>query len=129
MGEPKENIGPLTVDSLPAAARTELRRLSPAEAAVAVARGARLVDTRLHVQRRVTRLHFADAFSVEEPLAGMIADTGLDADTVTAWVESMRSPGSIQIRARRLGQHARGLHVDACLARDGVPVSSVTTAL
>ncbi|MGI5157961.1 hypothetical protein [Microbispora sp. CA-102843] len=51
MGEPKENIGPLTVDSLLAAARAELHRLSPAEATVAVARGARLVDTRPHFQR------------------------------------------------------------------------------
>ncbi|WP_433358992.1 serine hydrolase domain-containing protein [Streptosporangium sp. CA-115845] len=241
MGEPKENIGPLTVDSLLAAARAELRRLSPAEAAVA--RGARLVDTRpstivqvasttkgataicahmlaqrgeldldapvarywpefgangkeqikvrwllshqaglplvdgpltfeqacawhpvtraLEAQKplwqpgtehvyhavtygflvgevvrritgkslgtffaeevaaplglsawiglpeeheeRVARLHFADAFSVEELLAGMIAATGLDADTVTAWVESMWSPGSIQMRAGELG--------------------------
>ncbi|MGI5290625.1 hypothetical protein ACQEVF_45895 [Nonomuraea polychroma] len=51
MGEPKENIGPLTVDSLLAPARAELRRLSPAEAAVTVARGARLVDTPPHFQR------------------------------------------------------------------------------
>lgn len=51
MDEPQENIGPLTVDSLLAAARAELRRLSPTEAAVAVARGARLVDSRPHLQR------------------------------------------------------------------------------
>ncbi|MEV6985618.1 serine hydrolase domain-containing protein [Sphaerisporangium sp. NPDC051017] len=54
-------------------------------------------------EERVARLHFADAFSVEELLAGMIAATGLDADTVTAWVESMWSLGSIQMRAGELG--------------------------
>ncbi|GAA3511768.1 hypothetical protein FHR32_007149 [Streptosporangium album] len=51
MGAPKEKAGHPTFDSLLAAARAELRRLSPAEAAVVVARGARLVDTRPHVQR------------------------------------------------------------------------------
>ncbi|MEU5848449.1 serine hydrolase domain-containing protein [Saccharopolyspora shandongensis] len=54
-------------------------------------------------EERVARLHFADAFSVEELLAGMIVATGLDADTVTAWVESMWSPGSIQMHAGELG--------------------------
>lgn len=34
---------------------------------------------------RVSRLHFTDAFSVEELLAGLIKVTGLDADTVTRW--------------------------------------------
>ncbi|NBE95133.1 beta-lactamase family protein [Nonomuraea sp. KC401] len=52
---------------------------------------------------RVARLHYAAPFRVEELLAGMIATTGLDADTVTAWVESMWSPGSIQMRAGELG--------------------------
>ncbi|MER6951883.1 serine hydrolase domain-containing protein [Nonomuraea sp. NPDC000554] len=54
-------------------------------------------------EERVARLHYAAPFSVEELLAGMIATTGLDADTVTAWVESMWSPGSIQMRAGELG--------------------------
>lgn len=54
-------------------------------------------------EERVARLHYAAPFSVEELLAGMIATTGLDAETVTAWVESMWSPGSIQMRAGELG--------------------------
>lgn len=54
-------------------------------------------------EERVARLHHADPFSVEELLAGMIATTGLDAETVTAWVESMWSPGSLQMRAGELG--------------------------
>ncbi|WP_433357082.1 hypothetical protein ACQP25_22490 [Microtetraspora malaysiensis] len=49
-GEPKEKTGALIVGSLLAAARAELRRLSPAEAAVAVARRARLVETCPHFQ-------------------------------------------------------------------------------
>jgi CubicO group peptidase (beta-lactamase class C family) len=54
-------------------------------------------------ERRVARLHYAAPFSVEELIAGMINLTGLDADTVTAWVTAMYSPGSIQIRAGELG--------------------------
>ncbi|MEV1246736.1 serine hydrolase domain-containing protein [Nonomuraea sp. NPDC049750] len=54
-------------------------------------------------EERVARLHYAAPFSVEELHAGMIATTGLDAETVTAWVESMWSPGSIQMRAGELG--------------------------
>ncbi|MEV0584457.1 serine hydrolase domain-containing protein [Nonomuraea sp. NPDC050310] len=54
-------------------------------------------------EERVARLHYADAFSVEEFLAGLITATGLDADTVTAWVQSMWTPGSIQMRAGELG--------------------------
>jgi CubicO group peptidase (beta-lactamase class C family) len=54
-------------------------------------------------ERRVARLHYAAPFSVEELIAGMINLTGLDADTVTAWVTAMYSPGSVQIRAGELG--------------------------
>ena len=48
---------------------------------------------------------FEDAtpFTVEELLAGMIATTGLDADTVTKWVESMWTPDAIQMHAGVLG--------------------------
>lgn len=52
---------------------------------------------------RVAGLHFAAPFSVEELLAGMIAATGLDPDTVTAWVESMWTPDSLQLLAGELG--------------------------
>ncbi|RBQ18337.1 sulfurtransferase [Spongiactinospora rosea] len=51
MSEPKEDVRPPAVDRLLAAARAGLRRLSPTEAAAALARGARLVDTRPHFQR------------------------------------------------------------------------------
>ncbi|MFI7231588.1 serine hydrolase domain-containing protein [Nonomuraea angiospora] len=54
-------------------------------------------------EHRVARLHYAAPFSVEELLAGMIATTGLDAEAVAAWVESMWSPGSIQMRVGELG--------------------------
>lgn len=52
---------------------------------------------------RVSRLHYAAPFSVEELLAGMVKLTGLDADTVTAWVNALYSPGSVQMGAAELG--------------------------
>ncbi|MFK0249334.1 serine hydrolase domain-containing protein [Amycolatopsis azurea] len=52
---------------------------------------------------RVARFEDAAPFTVEELLAGMIATTGLDAETVTAWVESMWTPDAVQIRAGVLG--------------------------
>jgi CubicO group peptidase (beta-lactamase class C family) len=54
-------------------------------------------------EKRVARLHYAAPFSLEELIAGMIKVTGLDADTVTAWVNALYSPGSVQIRAGELG--------------------------
>ncbi|GAA0917933.1 serine hydrolase domain-containing protein [Nonomuraea longicatena] len=54
-------------------------------------------------ESRVATLHNAAPFSVEELLAGMVKVTGLDADTVTAWITAMYSPGSIAIRAGELG--------------------------
>ncbi|TDC10982.1 sulfurtransferase [Nonomuraea longispora] len=51
MGEHAEVLRPLTVDGLLAVARAGLRRMSPAEAAAAIAEGARLVDTRPQFQR------------------------------------------------------------------------------
>jgi CubicO group peptidase (beta-lactamase class C family) len=52
---------------------------------------------------RVAKIHNAAPFSVEELLAGMIKVTGLDAETVTAWVTALYSPGSPAIRAGELG--------------------------
>ncbi|MEV1179291.1 serine hydrolase [Nonomuraea sp. NPDC049784] len=40
---------------------------------------------------------------MEELLAGLIATTGLDAETVTAWVNAVWAPGSVQARAGELG--------------------------
>ncbi|MEU6208005.1 serine hydrolase domain-containing protein, partial [Micromonospora musae] len=54
-------------------------------------------------EHRVARLHYAAPFSMEELLAGMIQVTGLDADTVTAWVNAIWAPGSVQARAGELG--------------------------
>ncbi|MCP2257146.1 CubicO group peptidase, beta-lactamase class C family [Streptoalloteichus tenebrarius] len=54
-------------------------------------------------EKRVARFEDAAPFTLEELLAGMIATTGLDADTVTAWVRSMWSPDALQIRAGVLG--------------------------
>jgi CubicO group peptidase (beta-lactamase class C family) len=52
---------------------------------------------------RVAKIHPAALFSMEELLAGMIKVTGLDADTVTAWITAHYSPGSVAIRASELG--------------------------
>ncbi|TDE45192.1 sulfurtransferase [Nonomuraea mesophila] len=51
MGEHVEVLRPLTVDGMLAVARAGLLRMSPAEAAAAIAGGARLVDTRPQFQR------------------------------------------------------------------------------
>lgn len=50
----------------------------------------------------VARLAYAP-FSMEEMTAGMIEATGLDADTVRAWMSSVWGPGSVQARAGTLG--------------------------
>ena len=42
-------------------------------------------------------------FTLEELTAGMIETTGLDADTVTAWIEPVWGPDSVQARAGELG--------------------------
>ncbi|MFE0022803.1 serine hydrolase domain-containing protein [Amycolatopsis sp. NPDC059021] len=52
---------------------------------------------------RLARIGNAAPFSVEDLRAGLVKATGLDTDTVTAWVESMWSPGAVQMHAGRLG--------------------------
>jgi CubicO group peptidase (beta-lactamase class C family) len=52
---------------------------------------------------RVAKIHNTAPFSMEEILAGLIKATGLDAETVTAWVTALYSPGSVAIRAAELG--------------------------
>ncbi|MFI6497826.1 serine hydrolase domain-containing protein [Nonomuraea typhae] len=54
-------------------------------------------------EKRVSKLHFAAPFSLEELIAGMIKLTGLDPDTVTAWMTAIWAPGSVQMRANELG--------------------------
>lgn len=54
-------------------------------------------------ERRLAWIENTAPFSVEELLAGMTKATGLDADTVTAWVMSMYTPGSPQALAGSLG--------------------------
>ncbi|WP_406230302.1 serine hydrolase domain-containing protein [Nocardia sp. NBC_01009] len=54
-------------------------------------------------ERWVARIEYAAPFSVEELTAGMIATTGLDADTVTAWMNAGWGPDSVQMRAGSLG--------------------------
>ncbi|MGA6168273.1 serine hydrolase domain-containing protein [Amycolatopsis magusensis] len=52
---------------------------------------------------QLSRFEDAAPFTLEELTAGMIKMTGLDAETVTTWVRSMWSPGSIQALAGVLG--------------------------
>nr|WP_157528149.1 serine hydrolase domain-containing protein [Kibdelosporangium sp. MJ126-NF4]CEL17421.1 putative esterase [Kibdelosporangium sp. MJ126-NF4]CTQ91352.1 putative esterase [Kibdelosporangium sp. MJ126-NF4] len=54
-------------------------------------------------EKRVARSEDAAPFTLEELIAGMIQVTGLDADTVTAWVQALWAPGSVQARAGVLG--------------------------
>jgi CubicO group peptidase (beta-lactamase class C family) len=52
---------------------------------------------------RVARLEYAAPFTIEEMTAGMIETTGLDRDTVIAWMNAVWGPGSVQARAGMLG--------------------------
>jgi len=52
---------------------------------------------------RVARVGYAAPFTLEEMTAGMIETTGLDRDTVVAWMDAVWSPGSVQARAAELG--------------------------
>ncbi|MEJ2855096.1 MULTISPECIES: serine hydrolase domain-containing protein [unclassified Saccharothrix] len=54
-------------------------------------------------EHRVSKLHYAAPFSLEELLAGMVKATGLDAETVTAWVQAVWGADSVQARAGELG--------------------------
>ncbi|MFJ8912972.1 serine hydrolase domain-containing protein [Amycolatopsis sp. NPDC102389] len=54
-------------------------------------------------EHRVSKIHYAAPFTLEELIAGMIKLTGLDADTVTRWVTALWEPGSVQARAGELG--------------------------
>lgn len=48
-------------------------------------------------------MHYANPFTLEEMTVGMIETTGLDADTVTAWISAMWGEDSVQARAGSLG--------------------------
>ncbi|SHG26545.1 serine hydrolase domain-containing protein [Streptoalloteichus hindustanus] len=52
---------------------------------------------------RVAKFEDAAPFSAEELIAGLVASTGLDEDTVIAWGKSMWTPDAVQIRAGMLG--------------------------
>ncbi|WP_228001898.1 serine hydrolase domain-containing protein [Nocardia australiensis] len=52
---------------------------------------------------RVARIENAAPFTVEELTAGMIKVTGLDAATVTAWMNAAFGPDSVEARAGSLG--------------------------
>ncbi|QFU90745.1 serine hydrolase [Amycolatopsis sp. YIM 10] len=54
-------------------------------------------------EERVAGIHYAAPFSLDELLAGMIALTGLDADTVTAWINAVWGADSVQAKAGELG--------------------------
>jgi CubicO group peptidase (beta-lactamase class C family) len=54
-------------------------------------------------EKKVARIEYAKPFTLEEVTAGMIETTGLDADTVTAWINAVWGPGSVQARAGELG--------------------------
>lgn len=51
----------------------------------------------------VATVHYANPFTLQEMLVGMIEVTGLDPDTVTAWVQAVWGEDSVQARAGALG--------------------------
>jgi CubicO group peptidase (beta-lactamase class C family) len=52
---------------------------------------------------RAARMEFAAPFTMEEMTAGLIENTGLDRDTVIAWMNAVWGPDSVQARAGQLG--------------------------
>ena len=54
-------------------------------------------------EKNVATVHYAKPFTMEEMLAGMVANLGLDEQTVTAWVNAVWGPDSVQARAGVLG--------------------------
>lgn len=52
---------------------------------------------------RMARIEYATPPSLDEMTAGLIETTGLDRDTVVAWMHAVWGPGSVQDRAGRLG--------------------------
>jgi CubicO group peptidase (beta-lactamase class C family) len=52
---------------------------------------------------RVARIEYAAPFTMDELTAGLIETTGLDEDTVLAWMSAVWGPGSVQARAEELG--------------------------
>jgi CubicO group peptidase (beta-lactamase class C family) len=52
---------------------------------------------------RVARIEYAAPFTMEELTDGMVETTGLDRDTVVAWMSAVWGPGSVQARAGELG--------------------------
>ena len=75
-------------------------------------------------EERVARIS-TRPFTLEELTAGMIEATGLDADTVTAWIECAVRPGlggRPRRRARRRLRSHQRLPERPCLPRGGVPL-------
>ncbi|WP_338863826.1 serine hydrolase domain-containing protein [Myxococcus stipitatus] len=54
-------------------------------------------------EERVARIEYAAPFTLEEMTAGLIETTGLDRDTVIAWMNALWGPDSVQARAGQLG--------------------------
>lgn len=52
---------------------------------------------------RVARIEYAAPFTMAEVIAGMLETTGLDKETVIAWMNAVWGPGSVQARAAVLG--------------------------
>jgi CubicO group peptidase (beta-lactamase class C family) len=54
-------------------------------------------------EEKVARIEYAAPFTLEEMTEGILETTGLDADTVNAWMTSVWGEGSVQAKAGVLG--------------------------
>jgi CubicO group peptidase (beta-lactamase class C family) len=54
-------------------------------------------------EKNVATIHYSKPFTMEEMIAGMVANLGLDEATVFAWVNAVWGPDSVQARAGVLG--------------------------
>ncbi|NUP10693.1 MAG: beta-lactamase family protein [Polyangiaceae bacterium] len=79
-------------------------------------------------EQNVARTEYAKPFTLEEMTAGMIETTGLDADTVTAWISAVWGPDSVQARAGVLGgafDPTTGYHAQRAYRAAEVPAANM----
>jgi CubicO group peptidase (beta-lactamase class C family) len=79
-------------------------------------------------EEKVARIEYAAPFTMEELRAGMIEISGLDADTVTKWINAVWSEDSVQARAEQLGgalDPTSGYHFQRAYRAAEVPAANM----
>lgn len=79
-------------------------------------------------EEKVARIEYAAPFTLAEMTEGMIENTGLDADTVTAWINAVWGEDSVQARAGVLGgafDHTSAYHTTRAWRAAEVPAANM----